>query len=84
LPFTALLQSSRFSGGIGEPLTEVLIAAPDFATSISRTFLFWSAFILTRPLGATVGDLLTKACENGGLNLGRIVSSLVIAAVIQI
>jgi uncharacterized membrane-anchored protein len=56
-----------------------LIAALYFSTNISRTFLFWSAFILTRPLGATVGDLLTKPHENGGLNLGRITSSLVIA-----
>jgi len=40
--------------------------------------LFWSAFILTRPLRATVGDLLTKPIANGGLNLSRISSSLII------
>jgi len=56
-----------------------LIAAAYFFTQISRTFLFWAAFILTRPLGATLGDLLTKPRENGGLNLDRISSSLVIA-----
>ena len=48
-------------------------------TTISRTWLFWSAFILTRPLGATLGDLLTKPSAHGGLNLDRISSTLVIA-----
>lgn len=57
----------------------VVIAALYFFTDISRTFLFWSAFILTRPLGATLGDLLTKPHEHGGLNLSRISSSLAIA-----
>lgn len=57
-----------------------LIAVFYFSTNISRTLLFWSAFILTRPLGATVGDMLTKPHENGGLDLNRITSSLVIAA----
>lgn len=58
-----------------------LVAAAYFFTNTSRTVLFWSAFILTRPLGATLGDLLTKPRENGGLNLSRISSSLVIALV---
>jgi uncharacterized membrane-anchored protein len=44
--------------------------------------LFWSAFILTRPLGATLGDLLTKPRDHGGLDLSRVSSSLVIAAFI--
>jgi uncharacterized membrane-anchored protein len=57
-----------------------LVAAAYFFTSISRTILFWAAFILTRPLGATLGDILTKPHANGGLNLSRITSSLVIAA----
>jgi uncharacterized membrane-anchored protein len=56
-----------------------LLAVAYFRTAISRTLLFWSAFILTRPLGATLGDMLTKPFEHGGLNLGRISSSLVIA-----
>jgi uncharacterized membrane-anchored protein len=56
-----------------------VVAAAYFFTSIPRTLLFWTAFILTRPLGATLGDLLTKPHENGGLNLSRIASSLVIA-----
>ncbi|HEY3767928.1 MAG TPA: hypothetical protein VGN44_04575 [Candidatus Angelobacter sp.] len=59
--------------------TLALIAAAYFFTSTSRTLLFWMAFILTRPLGATLGDLLTKPLANGGLNLSRISSSLVIA-----
>lgn len=57
-----------------------LIAAAYLWSGISHTALFWMAFILTRPLGATLGDLLTKPVANGGLNLGRISSSLVIAA----
>jgi uncharacterized membrane-anchored protein len=42
--------------------------------------LFWTAFILTRPLGATLGDLLTKPLVDGGLNLSRYTSSAAIAA----
>ncbi len=57
----------------------VLIAAAFYFTNISKTLLFWTAFILTRPLGATVGDLLTKPIEHSGLNLDRITSSGVIA-----
>jgi uncharacterized membrane-anchored protein len=60
----------------------LIIAAGYFFTNTSRTLLFWAAFILTRPLGATLGDLLTKPIQNGGLHLGRIVSSLVIAGFI--
>jgi len=59
-----------------------LIAAAYLWTDISHTALFWMAFILTRPLGATLGDLLTKPVANGGLNLSRITSSLIIAAFI--
>lgn len=51
-------------------------------TGISRTLLFWAAFILTRPLGATVGDLLTKPAADGGLDLSRITSSAAIAVFI--
>ncbi len=59
-----------------------LLAVAYFRTRISRTLLFWLAFILTRPLGATMGDLLTKPFGHGGLNLGRISSSLVIVILI--
>jgi uncharacterized membrane-anchored protein len=51
-------------------------------SKISRPILFWSAFILTRPLGATLGDILTKPRVQGGLNLSRVTSSLVIVAVL--
>jgi uncharacterized membrane-anchored protein len=57
-----------------------LIALAYFFTSISQVALFWSAFILTRPLGATLGDILTKPVNHGGLNLSRFTSSFVIAA----
>jgi uncharacterized membrane-anchored protein len=59
--------------------TLALVAVVYFRTKVSRTLLFWLAFILTRPLGATLGDLLTKPFAHGGLNLGRISSSLAIA-----
>ena len=42
--------------------------------------LFWAAFVLTRPLGATVGDLLTKTHEQGGLDLGTLGSTAVLTA----
>jgi len=51
-------------------------------TDISRVLLFWAAFILTRPLGATVGDLLDKPIRHGGLDLSRPLASAVIAAFI--
>jgi uncharacterized membrane-anchored protein len=55
-----------------------------FFTSASRVALFWAAFILTRPLGATVGDYLDKPISDGGLALGRFTASGVLAAVIVI
>jgi uncharacterized membrane-anchored protein len=60
----------------------VLIAAAYFLTGISRTLLFWAAFILTRPLGATLGDLLDKPLANGGLSFNRFYASAILAAVI--
>ena len=59
-----------------------LVAAGYFYTRVSRTLLFWSAFILTRPLGATVGDLLDKPQANGGLGLSRFYASAILAAFI--
>jgi uncharacterized membrane-anchored protein len=59
-----------------------LIAAAYFYTSMSRTLLFWAAFILTRPLGATLGDLLDKPLDNGGLAFSRFYASAILAAVI--
>ena len=61
-----------------------LIAIAYYSTAISRTFLFWSAFILTRPLGATVGDFLDKPQAHGGLDLSRYYASGAIAAFIII
>jgi len=58
-----------------------VVAALYFRTGLSRTLLFWAAFILTRPLGATVGDLLDKPVANGGLALGRFTASAVLAAI---
>ncbi len=59
-----------------------VVAAAYLFTNISHTLLFWSAFILTRPLGATVGDLLDKPVADGGLALGRFWASAVIAVFI--
>jgi uncharacterized membrane-anchored protein len=59
-----------------------IIAALYFWTNTSRVFLFWSAFILTRPLGATVGDLLDKPVKEGGLALSRPLASAAIAVFI--
>jgi uncharacterized membrane-anchored protein len=53
-----------------------------YATGVSRVLLFWAAFILTRPLGATVGDFLDKPVSDGGLALSRPLASAVIAAFI--
>ena len=54
----------------------IIIAALYFWTRLSRTALFWAAFILTRPLGATLGDLLDKPTSQGGLELSRLYASL--------
>jgi uncharacterized membrane-anchored protein len=59
-----------------------IIAAAYFWTSVSRVFLFWAAFILTRPLGATVGDFLDKPVSDGGLALSRPIASTVIGVFI--
>ncbi|MFN7096491.1 MAG: hypothetical protein ACK4PR_02860 [Gammaproteobacteria bacterium] len=60
----------------------VIIAAAYYWTNISRTLLFWAAFILTRPLGAVLGDFLDKPISAGGLDLSRYVASLVLIAFI--
>lgn len=56
-----------------------VVAAAYYWTGLSRVGLFWAAFILTRPLGATVGDLLDKPVSHGGLHLSRPLASAVIA-----
>jgi uncharacterized membrane-anchored protein len=72
-----------FAGGalvIGSLL--VLIVLAHFLTRVSKVLLFWFAFVLTRPFGATMGDVLTKSTEKGGLNLGTIGSSAVLGCIL--
>jgi uncharacterized membrane-anchored protein len=59
-----------------------LVVAAYYFTNISRVVLFWIAFVLTRPFGATFGDVLTKPVASGGLNLGTIGSSLALGSVL--
>ena len=56
-------------------------AALYYWTDVSRVGLFWAAFILTRPLGATLGDFLDKPLDHGGLALSRPIASVVIALI---
>lgn len=67
-----------FAGGLAA------IAAAYFWTRISHVALFWAAFILTRPLGAVVGDFLDKPLANGGLDLSRYAATAVLLALIAI
>ena len=61
-----------------------LLAAAYYFTSANRVLLFWSAFILTRPLGAVVGDFLDKPVSHGGLELSRLAASIVIGIAIAL
>jgi uncharacterized membrane-anchored protein len=63
-----------FSGALA------VVAASYYWTSLSRVGLFWSAFILTRPLGATIGDFLDQPATDGGLELSRAIASALLAA----
>jgi uncharacterized membrane-anchored protein len=65
-----------FGAGLGA------ITAAYFFTSASRTLLFWSAFILTRPLGATLGDLFDKPIADGGFGFSRYLASAILALAI--
>ena len=60
------------------------VAGLYFWTKVNRVMLFWAAFILTRPLGATVGDFLDKPLDHGGLAFSRPLASAVLAAVIVV
>jgi uncharacterized membrane-anchored protein len=60
----------------------VLVAVGYFSKKIPPTALFWSAFILTRPLGATLGDLLDKPVDHGGFAFGRFSASAILAVLI--
>ena len=71
----------------GALLFSALIAAvaiANYTTSLSKSVLFWAAYVLTRPLGATLGDTLTKPAHDGGLNLSRFTSSGAIAALMVV
>jgi uncharacterized membrane-anchored protein len=59
-----------------------VLAGVYYWTDVSRVLLFWAAFILTRPLGATLGDLLDKPLSDGGLSFNRFYASAILAAVI--
>lgn len=72
-----------FAGGavlIGGLLLLAVLAT--YFTKISRVFLFWVAFVLTRPFGATMGDFLVKSHEKGGLNFGTIGSSEILGTIL--
>ncbi len=60
----------------------LILVAAYYWTTVSRVLLFWAAFILTRPLGATVGDYLDKPVAQGGLNVSRPIASAVLATFI--
>lgn len=74
-----------FAGGailIGSLLAVIVLAF--YFTKVSHVILFWLAFVLTRPFGATFGDLLTKTHEKGGLNFGTIGSSLILFTILVV
>ena len=62
----------------------ILIILAHFYTKISSTWLFWLAFVLTRPLGAVVGDFLDKPLASGGLDLSRFTASLILLIFIAV
>ena len=86
---TALGDYLADSSGLGFAVSNLLISsgialaiAGYYFTRISRTALFWAAFVLTRPFGATMGDLLTKSPEQGGLDFGAIGSTAVLMTIL--
>ncbi len=86
---TALGDWTAGAGGLGYLGAALIFAALlavvagfYFWTRVSRVVLFWAAFILTRPLGAAVGDFLDKPRDHGGLAMSRPIASAVLAAVI--
>jgi uncharacterized membrane-anchored protein len=72
-----------YSGGALAFAAALLVLAALYQwTRVSRVFLFWAAFILTRPLGATIGDFFDKPVAKGGLDISRPLASLVLAVAI--
>jgi uncharacterized membrane-anchored protein len=84
--FVATTTGLGFENGalVFAALLALVAAAHFWSRKIPPSVLFWAAYVLTRPLGATLGDTLTKSHPEGGLALGRIQSSLVIAAAMTI
>ncbi len=81
--WTADTAGLGYAGGLGVFVVLLaLVAAAYLWSRISRTVLFWMAFILTRPLGAVAGDFLDKPHNAGGLALSRYAASTVLVAVI--
>jgi uncharacterized membrane-anchored protein len=77
--------SLGYSGGALVFLAAIaVVALLYYRTRISRVGLFWAAFILTRPLGATVGDFLDKPLHDGGLAFSRPIASAIIAVFIVV
>ena len=88
---TALGDWSADSAGLGYAggmvlfsVLILLVAALFYFTEISKTLLFWAAFVLTRPLGAVVGDFLDKPLSSGGLDLSRFAASAVLLLAIML
>ncbi len=86
---TALGDFFAHTSGLGYAYGAVLVGAVLFLaalaayfTPISKVFLFWLAFVLTRPFGATFGDLLTKPSRDGGLGIGTVNSSLILLSLL--
>lgn len=86
---TALGDWAADTGGLGYSGAAIIFAALlavvaslYYRTALSRVWLFWAAFILTRPLGAAVGDFLDKPIEKGGLDFSRPLASGVLAVAI--
>ena len=81
--WTADSEGLGYLGGIAIfVILLAIVAACYFWTKISRTFLFWAAFILTRPLGAVIGDFLDKPHDHGGLALSRYTASATLAVLV--
>ena len=78
------LQLSYIIGALVTSCVIGIVLLLHSATKINEIFLFWIAFIFTRPFGATFGDFLTKPHEHGGLSLDRIESTIILMALFSI
>ena len=76
------MMKKEMSGAVVFCALLALLVAAYYSTSASHTLLFWAAFILTRPLGAVVGDFLDKPIHSGGLALSRYSASAALFALI--